>query len=134
MAFMTTLLLANRKMFFPPQALAMRAAGQRAASLLCSPPLAAASVLILGIGVILYVVMLLAAFDMDVRLREISAAAAGESEVVRRTAALLYRQDAEFAVRHRAFLEQMRDAKTVRYLTPESAAISRARSAPPATP
>lgn len=123
---MTTLTLAHKKISSPLSLVATRAVGSRAASFFAHPALAALSATALAVGAILYVVMLFASFDLGLRARDASLQIARESEDVKRMEVRERERDAQFAVRHRAFLDSMQEITTLRYLSPGSTAVSEA--------
>lgn len=123
---MTALILAHKKISFPLPLAAARAATSRAASFLAHPALAALSASALTLGALLYVVMLLASFDLGMRVRDASLQIARESEDVKRMEVRERERDAQFATRHRAFLDGMQEITTLRYVAPGSTAVSEA--------
>ncbi len=107
----------------------MRGAWTRHARILASPSLAGVSAAATAVGVIVYVAMLLMTFDLGVRLREAAIAVARDSEEVARMEVMEQEQEAQFAVRHQAFLERMEHIAVLKYLAPGGPAVSEARSA-----
>lgn len=128
---MTTLILSHRKISSQLSLAAVRAAEMRYAAFLGHPVLAAVFAVCIAGGALVYLVMLLATFDLGVRLRDASTAVARQGEELKRMEVLEQEREAQFSVRHREQLERMEKIATLRYLTPKRTAVSEARAAVP---
>lgn len=111
-----------------------RAVGDRLVAYFSSPVFAGVCATVVALGAILYIGMLLVSFDMGLRLRDASLGLARESEDVKRMEVRERERDAQFAVRHRAFLDGMEEITALRYLAPGSTAVSEAPRSAAARP
>lgn len=83
------------------------------------------------LGAVLYTGLLFMSFDLGVRLREVSLATGNRDKEVQRMEVREREQEAGFSVRNQAFLTGMQETAAIKYLTPESATVSEAKTVTP---
>lgn len=121
---MTTFVLAHRKISSPIPGEGLRVVRERSASLLGNPMLAVTLAVGIAVGAGAYIAMLFVSFDLGVRLHHASAAYERQGEELKRMEVIGQEREAQFSMRHNAFLEGMERIVTLKYLTPERTAVS----------